>query len=147
MTQVAFQCPTCAIRLPINEARLPFSCCGVRYGTLESLPHAHPSFAQKMVNLAQDTVRHARNRKLVDDATREARREQCLSCVEFFDAATQTCTHPRCGCGMKKEHGWLDALGWASKKCPIGRWNLPIAKGQPPAHVVKQLQIDSERVT
>lgn len=84
-----------------------------------------PSLGDKVLNFARDAAVHAADAgRQVDDYTREWRRSQCLSCP-LFDHENETCTHKQCGCGMGVKRGIIDALGWASKQCPIGRWKNP----------------------
>lgn len=127
---VAWYCPQCHIKLDLPRDAFPLTCqCGFHAqsaaASLTALASSkkRPSIPRRMTNLARDTVRHvASGGRTVDDATRAARLAQCEGCIGFFDG--QVCTHPNCGCGMKNSRGgFLDALSWATKRCPIGRWD------------------------
>lgn len=118
-----WQCTQCRRRASLSQSDFPITCCGVRHVFPEGVVKGGPGLLRRAANFAGAAVNHvAGGSKLVDDATREWRRQQCLACTEYFDAKLETCTHKQCGCGMKKQRGIIDALGWASKKCPIGRW-------------------------
>lgn len=110
---------------------VPLGCaCGAAI-TTDHIVHTLPSLPQRAVNLAVDSVTHLANgSKQVPDEVRAWRLSQCESCVEYFDAKLKTCAHPRCGCGMRQQRGIIDALSWASKRCPIGRWDNPTATGE-----------------
>ena len=103
----------------------PLTCCGVTYHG----PNLGPGTLTKAANLARESAAHVMNRqRVVDDATRAYRLAQCESC-DLFDEVNRNCTHPLCGCAIKKSRSIVDALGWASKACPIGRWLYqPITK-------------------
>lgn len=117
-----WKCSRCGVRGHIS--RFPVVCCGVSYQSANwSVP---PSLLRRGINFARDSLKHGLSgSQLVDDGTRNWRLSQCTSCVEYFNAELETCTHAKCGCGMKKQRGIIDALGWASKRCPIGRWDNP----------------------
>lgn len=120
-TVVTFVCPVC--RRESRVAAFPFRCSCKH---VAQAAHGMPSLITRAVNFAREGTAHVLSgRELVDEATRDWRKQKCLSCVEHFNAELETCTHPRCGCGMKKQRGIIDALGWASKRCPIGRWDDP----------------------
>lgn len=126
------QC-ACGKTYRINDDEYPFRCpCGKQYSAEADVIAAgatkarvRPTYLQKAANFARESAAHvATGARLVDDTTRAWRLSQCESC-ELFDAVKRNCTHPRCGCSMKKERAVIDALGWASKRCPIGRWDNP----------------------
>lgn len=79
-----------------------------------------PGLIQRAMNFARAATEHIRTgRKLVSDEERTLRLATCNACELFADGI---CSHPDCGCPMKAKRGFIDALGWASKKCPLGKW-------------------------
>ena len=122
---IVWRCTKCGTQTVVKRDYFPIECCRVRHEFPLGVIGEGPGVIQKGINFARDSAKHLANgRKLVDDFTRNWRLSQCQSC-ELFDTEKETCTHPRCGCGMKKQRGIIDALGWASKQCPIGRWKNP----------------------
>jgi hypothetical protein len=118
-----WKCPFCGRVWRIAAASADVTCgkCGNRFAQ-DGTPIG-PSLARKAANLARDTAAHVANsRKLVSDEVRAFRLAQCHACPLFNGTI---CTHKKCGCGMKNERGFLDALSWESKKCPVGRWDAP----------------------
>jgi orotate phosphoribosyltransferase len=100
--------------------------CGRTYKMPDGVVMQSPGLLRKGFNFALASVQHIfGSARTVDDPTREWRLSQCLSCTEFYDPVLETCTHIRCGCGIRKQRGIFDKLSWASERCPIGRWDDP----------------------
>lgn len=132
MSKFHFRCPACGHSCSLSEDEFPFTCrCRHRCGEPDyaGVRASVPSITRRLSNLARATAAHLVNgARTVDDFTRAWRLSRCRSCP-LFDAAVETCTHPGCGCGMRRRRGVVDALGWASKDCPIGRWDFePVTK-------------------
>lgn len=72
-----------------------------------------PSLAQKAQNFAVSAINHISNGMIkVSDLVKEERMAICRTC-SFFNP-NNTCN--KCGC-------FLDVkTGWASEKCPEGKW-------------------------
>src|SRR5262245_41794996 len=123
---IFWSCTICHTRVRLDgEQDFPVTCCGKMHEYPEGVIKP-PSVFRLAGNFTRDVIKHTfAGGGLVDNYTREWRLSQCTSCVEYYNPDLQTCTHPMCGCGMKKERGIIDALGWASKRCPIGRWDNP----------------------
>jgi orotate phosphoribosyltransferase len=114
----------CGTASTVEKDEFPITCCGVQHNFPRGVRKQLPGKATQAANLARDTVRHVANGlQLVDDFTRNWRHGQCQACDEYFDHERETCSHLNCGCGMKRQRGIVDALSWASKRCPIGRWD------------------------
>jgi glycosyltransferase involved in cell wall biosynthesis len=117
-------CPGCNYRWRVDPERFPFNCANCRREALAYTP-TPPDLLARAFNLGKDTALHvASGRVLVSDLVREFRQAQCLRC-ELFNHDLRVCTHRSCGCAMRSDRGWFDALGWATKICPIGRWDNP----------------------
>jgi hypothetical protein len=117
-----WRCTKCGIILDLPDA--PFVIhCGIRHDFPLGVVGSVPTLLRRAANFARAGAQHVLSgSKYVDDATRQWRLEQCLACTQFYDPEKETCTHPRCGCGIKKQRGIIDKLGWASQRCPIDRW-------------------------
>lgn len=143
-----WRCKICGLQTTVERDEFPVTCCGIRHKYPQGVIRQVPGILNRAANFAGATVNHlAGGMQLVDDATREWRRQQCLACTEYFDPDLETCTHKQCGCGMKKKRGIIDALGWASKKCPIGRWQYaPITTRNLIYHVCPIISNDGWRM-
>jgi hypothetical protein len=75
-------CPQCASSTLVPQEQLPIACCGRIYRQFSEFPKG-PGLLRKARNLGRDGLAHLLKPAKVDDATREWRREQCLTCVEY----------------------------------------------------------------
>ena len=80
--------------------------------------------AQKVMNFGKALVQHTLA-GLPASTQEEALRRQaiCASCIGedgWYDAEKDMCTHPKCGCKIKRKSRW------AKQECPLGKWELPI---------------------
>ena len=74
-----------------------------------------PSLIQKAQNFATSVVNHISNGMVkVSDPIKKERMEICRACP-FFNASNTTCN--KCGCFLEVK------TGWASEKCPEGKWD------------------------
>lgn len=77
-----------------------------------------PNIIQKAQNFGAAVIRHAQNKMiLVANNIKDERMSICSGC-EFYNttnANNPTCN--KCGCFLKIK------TGWASEKCPIGKWS------------------------
>jgi hypothetical protein len=79
-----------------------------------------PGIVRRAINFTRAAIEHVRGgRQLVSDEIRAARFAECQACPLFVEGI---CSHPDCGCPMKQQRSFIDALGWASKKCPLDKW-------------------------
>ncbi len=120
---VLWRCRKCRARFEIPVEEFPITCCGIVYEYPDGVIKHGPGPIRRAANFAKAVTGHVlTGRETVDDATRQWRLEQCLACEQYYDSQKETCTHPQCGCGIKKQRGVIDKLSWASQRCPIGRW-------------------------
>lgn len=79
-----------------------------------------PSLFRKAVNFSKALVNHlAAGRPQTTDLEAAARQSICENCTGpggFYIAETDTCTHPSCGCKIRRKSRWKD------QKCPMGKW-------------------------
>lgn len=61
---------------------------------------------------------------LVPPEVKQARVDKCYGCVKHYNAQSDTCSHPSCGCYITKNpiEGLLAKTDVATEKCPIGEW-------------------------
>lgn len=113
---------------PLNsEGRARHRCEGCGLVTAPILPTSKvhcrcrpPGVIQSAVNFSQASIIHlVSGADTVADDVRNQRLSVCESC-EKFDG--KVCTHPKCGCSIKKKRAFIDKLSWASSVCPIGKW-------------------------
>lgn len=75
-----------------------------------------PNLAQRVLRFGAALAKHASDGlRRVDDATYEARLEECRRC-QFYAEESLTCLQRQCGCNLRIK------ARWASEACPIGRW-------------------------
>jgi hypothetical protein len=73
-----------------------------------------------VVNFGAAVVQHvASGMKRATDEERSRRLSLCLTC-EHYSPVAKACK--KCGCGVKTEAAFLDKLGWAEQRCPVGKW-------------------------
>ncbi len=83
---------------------------------------AGPSFARRAVNFTKAAGRHIANRgRQCTDEEIAARYAKCEACPGEWRVG-DTCTHPKCGCGISPKRALVSKLSWASESCPIGEW-------------------------
>lgn len=81
-----------------------------------------PSLITRAANYTRDITRHIANgMAAVPDSVRKHRLEICNRC-EWRNKKENACAHPGCGCPLQPTPRG-DALSWASKSCPIGKWH------------------------
>lgn len=85
---------------------------------LQQNNQSEPNILQKAQNFGKAVVKHAQN-GFINVATniKQERLDICKSC-EFYNSTNPdnpTCN--KCGCFLKIK------TGWASEKCPIGKWS------------------------
>ncbi|MHC5538779.1 hypothetical protein ACYOEI_11205 [Singulisphaera rosea] len=91
--------------------------CVVCVAEFETPQPTSPSLGRKVVNFAKALVEHvAAGMPEVDDAIYETRLTTCQGCSLNLGDEPLTCSHPTCGCPMRRK-AW-----WAEQACPIGKW-------------------------
>lgn len=89
------------------------SMCGSK--TCDNIKIEPPSLIQKAQNFATSVVNHISNGMVkVSDPIKEERMAICRACP-FFNSSNTTCN--KCGCFLEVK------TGWASEKCPEGKWD------------------------
>jgi hypothetical protein len=99
----------------------------VRQAFLAALAEAAsgPTFIRMGSNYSRDLLAWvAAWCPVVTPANRVARRAACDACP-YRDRDADRCKHKDCGCFLYPTP-LGDALSWATKECPDGRWPLPV---------------------
>lgn len=108
-----FRCPFRNMEMGRHQHRV---CQGLREGTLPPLTSGEPSLIRKAGNFAKAVGKHiASGRESSRQDEVDRRLSICASC-DLYDAKRDTCTHPECGCTMRRKARWEEA------SCPMGRW-------------------------
>lgn len=77
-----------------------------------------PSLMQKAVNFTSSVVNHISNgMENVSVAVKEERMSICRACPFFNSTNPKNPTCNKCGCFLEIK------TGWASEKCPEGKWH------------------------
>lgn len=78
-------------------------------------------------NFAWAWVQHAQHGfPVTPEHARAQRLAICKGC-EFY--VNEKCK--KCGCGVKNKAAWLDKLGWADQRCPVGKWGPVVIPRKP----------------
>lgn len=73
-----------------------------------------PNIIEKASNFANSIIKHISNGMVkASDSVKQERMNICKSCP-FFNSENTTCN--KCGCFLEVK------TGWASEKCPEGKW-------------------------
>jgi hypothetical protein len=122
-------CPNCE-KIHKN-IKLPFYCSCLQYISVDLINHINnskksmskpvqtqsPSFIEKAKNFTKSVINHvAKGMVKVSDTVKQERMDICKSCPFFNQTDPKNPTCNKCGC-------FLDVkTGWASEKCPEGKW-------------------------
>lgn len=118
-------CPKCSKQY--NNAKLPFYCSCSQYISQDLLNHIknnnksndnkEPSLIVKAKNFTNSVINHVSNgMAAVSASVKEERMAICRACPFFNETNPKSPTCNKCGC-------FLDIkTGWASEKCPEGKW-------------------------
>lgn len=94
-------------------------------------PLKPPPMTQRIMNMAEATVKHIANHR--QHCTEEQKQERFKTCSEnrcglFLKKEDGgICTHQSCGCFIRSGGKFMDKLSWAISSCPLGLWG-PITK-------------------
>src|SRR5688572_15372517 len=74
-------------------------------------PHPKPSLPQRAMNFGRAILAEGVHKLLRRPARTEEEKqrflETCRNCPgKFYDAPTDTCHHPKCGCPMRRKSRW-----------------------------------------
>ncbi len=84
---------------------------------LSQEPHK-PNIIQKTRNFVKSVVNHVANgMENVSSSVKEERMSICRACPFFNQADPKNPTCNKCGCYLEIK------TGWASEKCPEGKWH------------------------
>lgn len=80
-----------------------------------------PGRFRQVANLTRATVLHLfKGSQTCSDEEIQRRWDICNDNCQYFNG--RICTHKSCGCSIAVEHKYFHKLGWASQKCPVGKW-------------------------
>lgn len=83
-----------------------------------SLLQEQPSFLQKATNFTKSVINHvSQGMRVVSSSVKEERMSICRACPFFNQTDPKNPTCNKCGCYLEIK------TGWASEKCPEGKWH------------------------
>lgn len=86
--------------------------------TKNELDIKHPSIIEKASNFASSIVKYVSSgMENVSTAVKEERMSICRACPFFNSTNPKNPTCNKCGCFLEVK------TGWASEKCPEGKWH------------------------
>ncbi len=94
------------------------ACGSVVCKNIQKTEISQPSLIQKAINFTSSVVNHVvSGMENVSTAVKEERMSICRTCPFFNSANPKNPTCNKCGCFLEIK------TGWASEKCPEGKWH------------------------
>lgn len=104
-------CPYCFAFLDSDYNKCPYCFQNLK----DDLEDKSPSFFKKAQNFTTSVVNYVSSGMVnVSDPIKQERMAICRACP-FFNSSNTTCN--KCGCFLEIK------TGWASEKCPEGKWD------------------------
>jgi hypothetical protein len=109
-------CKFCYAENSINDCRC--NMCGTIVCHEEPKNSPAPSLLKKVQNFTKSVVNHVANgMENVSSSVKEERMSICRACPFFNQTDPKNPTCNKCGCYLEIK------TGWASEKCPEGKWH------------------------